>query len=418
MNYKRAIICAMSVCFGASLALAQSQSGMSDSEKQELLKQLQELKQDQQKLQQSQDDLDRRIADLEQKLGGPAAPTAHAMRGVGKIQFNGTLQGQYYVNSSSSNSAFNSTGHRNYNTFKMRRAELKFTGMLSPQADWTVMFDPAKSTKDVLTKDSSGNVTSSTPNQTTNPLQDMFLTYHFTPNVRVDVGQEKIPLSSEGLQASNSLDVIEKALFISQGKLADVRDTGLQVKADWNQVHGTVAVLNGEGENQNNLSGAPQKAIGGRVTFTPLNSNLTVGADALSERAATGFEHERLGADVQYKNDKLTVRSEYEAALGEYSPTLGTTSGAFGSASLDNKRGYGWYGHVGYKLTPKFELVARYDTFNPDRSSSTNREEDWLGGFNYFLANNARLQFNYIHKMFHNGTPIDNVFLAQFQLTW
>ena len=74
--------------------------------------------------------------------------------------------------------------------------------------------------------------------------------------------------------------------------------------------------------------------------------------------------------------------------------------------------------HGGYRLSPQWEAVARYDTYNPNRASSANREEDLIGGVNYFISSNTEFQLNYLHKRFFNGAAINNQLLANFQIRW
>src|SRR5258705_3088371 len=53
--------------------------------------------------------------------------------GIGKIKFNGLLQTWFLAGNGGLT-----------DTFRIRRAELKFTGEISPHFKWTVMIDPAK----------------------------------------------------------------------------------------------------------------------------------------------------------------------------------------------------------------------------------------------------------------------------------
>lgn len=86
-------------------------------------------------------------ADLKQDAGNPVKATATIVQsdktqqkpvvpveaGTGKIRFNGLLQAGLLA------------GDENFNhTFRIRRAEIKFSGELLPKVRWTVMFDVAK----------------------------------------------------------------------------------------------------------------------------------------------------------------------------------------------------------------------------------------------------------------------------------
>jgi len=340
-----------------------------------------------------QDNFDKRLQALEEKLAKhdkaiATAPKGPLISGFGPIQFDGLIQGR-----------FDTDSHGN-DTFYLRRTELKLSGKIGPRTDWVVMVDPAKNLSLTQTK-VAGNVTNVTVNQSSRILQDAFLAYHFTPNLTLDVGQEKIPFGYEALQPTSQLDVIERALFMSQAKWADVRDIGLQAKGSWNDFAATAAVLNGEGEEQNQKDSNPHKAVGGRVTYAPHTvPGLQAGISGITESDSANKDRNRIGADVNFKRDKLTLRTEYAAAL---------TSGT---------RAYGWYAHAGYRFLPQWEGIVRFDTLNPNRASAANREEDWIGGVNYFINSNTEFQLNYLHKRFFNGTAINNQLLANFQVRW
>jgi hypothetical protein len=79
----------------------------------------------------------------------------------------------------------------------------------------------------------------------------------------------------------------------------------------------------------------------------------------------------------------------------------------------------GYYAHLAYRLAPKWEAIVRYDTWDPDthleHTPASVTERDYIGGFSYFAASHATLQFNYLHK-----TSTDNIVgpvnLAQLRL--
>jgi hypothetical protein len=386
MKSQKLLFLSLSVAL-ATTAIAQSDTR--DLDKEALQKELAAIKEQQRQM---QDSFEKRIKSLEDKLAkqaaAPGSRNAPVVAGLGPIQFDGVAQGRFDTDSNGND------------TFYLRRLELKFNGKISPKADWTIMIDPAKNLK-LNSKSSGGSLTDASVDQSSRILQDAFLSYRFNPHLSADLGQKKIPFGYEALQSTSTLDVIERALFMTQGKYADVRDTGLFVNGTWPEIQATAAVLNGAGEVQNSKDTNAQKALAGRITFSPqMAKGLQLGISGITEQAADNTKHERVGADINYRADKLTLRAEYAAAL------------------QNQQRGFGWYAHAGYKFRPQWEAVARFDTFNPNRLSPNNREEDWLGGINYFVSSNSMLQVNYIHKRFFNGLPINNVLFANYQYKW
>ena len=124
----------------------------------------------------------------------PAPAPAPVMAGTGTIRFNGLLQ------------AWLAGGDAGFkDTFRIRRAELKFSGDLGRTVGWAVMIDPSKS----LGTTNGGGATSI--NQASRVLQDAFLTVGRPAQLALTAGQFKVPISREGLESSAALDTVERA---------------------------------------------------------------------------------------------------------------------------------------------------------------------------------------------------------------
>ena len=325
--------------------------------------------------------------------------------GFGKVKFNGLLQGWF------------SAGNGTKNTFRFRRAELKLSGQINPKLKWTIMIDPAKALSLNTTSTTITGVpviTSVSPNQSSRILQDAFFTLGYIKNVSVDIGQYKIPLTLEGQESSGKLDTVERALFMSDrsrgGALGDIRDAGIKFYGPLGkQFDYQIGVFNGTGENQNIADTNQEKAVIGRFVFKPeFIKGLQIGASgALSNSdRITNPRRDRAGGELLYTNKKFKFKTE-----------------VMGGVDGDLHR-LGYYTHVGYKITPKFEAIFRVDGFDPDRRRETNAanvaELDYVGGFNYYVTeHNFKFQFNYIRKTFNNGIlPSKNLFLANLQTSW
>ena len=86
-----------------------------------------------------------------------------------------------------------------------------------------------------------------------------------------------------------------------------------------------------------------------------------------------------------YKYKKLWSSFEYAIADG------------YNSYTPIDKRASGFYGTVGYKFTPQFQVIARYDRFDPDRNVGGDIREEYTAGINYFIKGQAlRLILNYV----------------------
>lgn len=304
------------------------------------------------------------------------------------------------------------------NTFRIRRAQIKFAGEASKRVRWTLNLDVAKLlTTSSATVNVGGStvVTQTTVNQNGRPLQDAFISLTLPASVQLDVGQFKIPLNFEGnTQSSAALETVERALFASDrsrgGTYGNSRDLGLIFRrAPLGGLDVAAGVFNGVGESQNDIDRNRQKVvvsrIGGRAPFFP---RLVLGVSGASTAfgGPDSLVRHRVGTDVRLVAGPFLVKGEY-------------LSGRDGA-----RRGEGWFAHFGYSPTPRLTLIARHDVFDPDRSRETTlanaRERDWIGGFTYDLpAMNVRLQMNYLRKHFPSAVVAPRgLLLTNLQTSW
>jgi phosphate-selective porin O/P len=325
--------------------------------------------------------------------------------GIGKIKFNGLLQAWFLGGNGGLT-----------DTFRIRRAELKFTGEISPHFKWTVMIDPAKSLSlnNTFTTVAGTTVVKDTSvNQASRILQDAYITLSYWKRVNVNVGQFKIPLSLEGLQSSANLDT-ERALFASDrargGTFGDIRDLGFMLYGPLTKrVDYQIGLFNGSGENQNDLDKNDQKAVAARLVVRPaLLKGLQLGGSGVwgNGQRADRPRRDRLGAEALFVHNNVSLKGEVMT----------------GSDGPIHRRGY--YGHFVYQFEPRFQGIFRVDTWDPDISKETTAasatERDYVAGFNYFIRERYfKLQFNFVRKTYANHLiPSRNLLLLNLQTWW
>lgn len=350
-------------------------------------------------------DLQKRLETLEANQRSAAESKAKAPRsvdaGFGKIKFNGLIQ----------NRLVSDTGTGAHESFQFRRIELMFNGEINERIAWGVKVDPAKR----LT------VAAGAVNPRTNILQDAFVTYKLNPRWALEVGQQKIPVGLEGLQSSAQIDTVERALFMTGNRNAglgfgDVRDTGLQLKGKHKTWDVALGLLNDSGESQNASDNNDQKDVAGRFVFRPEGiPGLQIGVSGLTggttpAPGGPSLTRDRLGAELLYKKEGWTFKSEY---------MTGTDQAVAGGPEFDR---VGWYVHLGKQINPKWEAIARYDTWDPDeigKVGGVNPEErDTILGVNYLLDSfHAKLQLNWLHKDFDGAEDRDQI-LVNAQTAW
>lgn len=284
-----------------------------------------------------------------------------------------------------------------HDTYRIRRADLKLSGIISPRVRWRVSFDGAKLltlTKTTTVAGDSTTLRDASVDQRTRILQEASINISIVPWLRVDVGQQIIPLALEGITATSQIETIQRTMFIEErsrgGTLGDIRDIGAAARgsiAD-GYVDYQVGLFNEMGESQNSTDQNDQKATIGRIAARiPGFDALQIGGSGGFEGGATTQRRERAGGEVQYRTKVFTLRSEVMGARD------GTT------------RRLGYYGLTAVRPNADVEVVGRWDYWDPDLHSESGSvdaaERQIVGGMNYFIEGGAtRLAANVVRSTF------------------
>lgn len=290
--------------------------------------------------------------------------------GFGKIKMNGLMQWWYQSDKGEATAT---------DTFRLRRAEIKFSGEITPEVLWAVMIDPAQLREDLTRK---------------SPLQDFLIILKPNKQLSVNFGQFKVPFGMEGLESSAKLDFIERSALTSQFKWADYRDVGVTLNGDFNSSNGikiqsAVGIFNGEG--QNKLDANDPMDFVGRLVIKP-TENLHLGVAHYNGEKGTSTDnsHSRTGAEIKFIQNALTLYGEYVT----------------GKSSGKSKKTY--YLAAGYKLSETYQVVAKYDWYDPDTDNKDDDKSETTIGLNYFIEkHNAKVQLNYCLKG-EKGRSINN----------
>jgi len=167
-------------------------------------------------------------------------------------------------------------------------------------------------------------------------------------------------------------------------------------------------------------SGNKGFSVGGMLE-SKLTKCLGVGAYAIKSNKYEShhFDGMGYGAYIKFDNKKVSINAEY---LGWTGDLLHNPYASHVTKTDDNAIGYTLTGT--YYLTPKIQLAARYDVFDPEENNgeSDYNEQDITLGVNYHFVeyNNkkAKIQFNYIIQKENGLTeePDNNAFVVCFQV--
>ncbi len=342
-------------------------------------------------------DLQARLSKLEEAQSSAAAAAKTAPKTVTAKSAPITVSGNFQIHGLA---YFNQKGPgaKVPDTFRLRRSDIRLTAQITPKIVGTVQLDPAKS----LNLNASGTAI----NQTGNVLQELTLIYQLQKSAKganyIDVGQFKIPIGYEGdLLASSAIPNVERALLFTQrdpfgGGYGDIRETGARLRGTSGEFGYDLGIFNGFGDRQNALATSDQKAVIGRLIYTPksLKNALQLGLSG-GTGSPGNTSRDIVNAFAVYKKSKLTLQSEY---------LDGKTQGLLGAPPAATTRDVkGYYGHVGYFFAPKLEGIARYDYFNTDKNVANADATDITLGANYYIkGNNAKIQLNLVRR---DGNP-------------
>jgi len=254
--------------------------------------------------------------------------------GFGKIKVNGLMQ-FWYQNDNSATPK---------DTYRLRRAEIKLSGEIKPEVSWAVMIDPAQVREDDVSKKDE-NVTSVGRKSV---LQDFVVTLKPHKCCSVDFGQYKVPFGIEGLESSAKLDFVERSALATQFKWADYRDIGFTVKGDFKlgnvKIQPAVGLFNVEGQNKLDVN-EPIDFVA-RLVVKPIEV-LHLGLAHYNGKTGTSeTDNFRTGGEIKFVKDPISVYGEY---------VTGKSGG---------KEKYTYYS-TGYKISNSFQLVGRYDWYDP-----------------------------------------------------
>lgn len=305
------------------------------------------------------------------------------------VQFDGFLQ-LWYLDGHTITS-----GH---DTYRVRRADLKLSGVISPRVRWRLSFDGAKLLNLVKTTTVIGDSTAlrdANVDQRNRILQEASINVLLVPGVRADVGQQIIPLALEGVIPSSQIETIQRTMFIEErsrgGTLGDIRDIGAALRGSAGLLEYAFGSFNEMGESQNNTDQNDQKAVVGRVALhVPFVNQLQFGGSGGYEGGNPAQHRERAGGEAQFRGKWLTLRSE----------VMGARDGTI--------RRLGYYGLGALRLSSVLELVGRWDYWDPNLHAESGpsdiAERQLVGGVNFYIEGGAtRLAANAVHSTFPSG---------------
>ena len=226
-------------------------------------------------------------------------------------------------------------------------------------------------------------------------ILDARMYYRFSSRVTLDIGQFKAPFSKEFLTSAAGIDFVNRSQAVSV--LRPGWQIGLQVRGstDDNLLRYAAGIFNGNGFSLNNNDDANFMYVARIAVFPALGpSTSSAGALEIGANAAyskdTGvslpwmiFEGKRLllGGDVRLTQGDLLVSGE--VVYERFVPVVGSIAKPFG-----------YHATVGYMVTPKSQVLLRWDSFRPDGLVANS--DLVIAGLNVWPTKATEVQVNYV----------------------
>jgi phosphate-selective porin OprO and OprP len=281
--------------------------------------------------------------------------------------------------------------------FDIRRARLDVKGNFTPYLSFRLQTELAVSPK----------------------ILDAYAEIKLSDYFNITVGQFRIPFSLENLTTVYKLEVIDFSqvvdALVARGK--DVignqngRDVGIQAggvlikNKEAALLEYRLGVFNGSGINVGDTANEAKDVVG-RLILNPVKG-LSLGAsyyngwDKAIKPDVKGRSQvrDRFGVEAGYTTSRLSLKSEY----------------IHGRDGITDKSG--WYVQAGYFVIPvKLQLMARYDTFDPNTAKTDNISTWYEIGANYNFNAWSRLQAFYTFKEEEGPAVSNNYFSIQYQI--
>lgn len=217
-------------------------------------------------------------------------------------------------------------------------------------------------------------------------VQDAYYETKRIPHHTILIGNSRTGTGYEGAQSPYTLPFINRSQI--SRNLANIRKVGIRVKGNYSLVEYD---FGGYSSDTFFTEFMPGVEFDGWVNLKPLGKTdgrygkLTTGGGIVSG-TRNSVDYFVGGAYIGYEYKKFWTRMEYAVS-----------DGSNGGSGLTTKRRQGWYVTLGYHLTKKLEVLARYDEFDPDRAISNNNQREYTAGINYYLKGQAlKLILNYV----------------------
>ena len=279
----------------------------------------------------------------------------------GELKFGMLLQAWYVMDDSAqASSGTDYLGNPiGVNSFRLRRAEIKLNGKVTPDWGFEVMFDPAKTQ----------NFTAGNDDKI---LQDLAVTYLGLKGHEFSLGQKKIAMTEEGLRSSSEIDFAERSRITRV--IGDQRQMGFFYKGEYGETFAAQASIT-SGLPSNVSSTSDRLFYAARFDVKPMKGLVFSVSGGTGNQGTQALARDRWAAHVRWDGTEslpLMLRAEYGHA------TDGQTNGT----EIDRD---GFYVSGLYTFAKQFRLGLRYEEYDQNKDVAGDKLSIVTGGFHYMI---------------------------------
>ncbi len=218
-----------------------------------------------------------------------------------------------------------------------------------------------------------------------NLISDAYIVNKAIPHHQIMVGNSRNQVGVEGGMSTTYLPFIMRSQI--SRTFANTRAFGVRVIGNYSLADYSLAMNSSDRYFKEFFPGAE---FTGWVNFKPLGkTDGKYGKLIMGGGLNAGKKHENYtvgGAYIGYNYKNFMINAEYAIADG------------YNARVFSTDKAEGFYTTIGYKLTPKVQLVARFDQFDPNRDMSGDLRREYSAGINYFvIGQGMRILLNYVY---------------------
>ena len=292
------------------------------------------------------------------------------------------------------------------NSFSIKRARLDLKGSFDPEFDYRLQADFVGASAQTGSINGTSLVAPTGGSLLSPTLLDAYIVYKpFKDYLKFTAGQFYIPFSLENTTPDNTLEIIDRSQVVealvarkgdaSNGLVDSVgnqngRDIGLQANGSLVSYNGGklidyyVALLNGAGidvADNNKNKDVSTRLVVHPLSFIDIGASYYNGYDKFT--GGTSGDRFRWGGELAVNYKAFDLRSEI--ITGQDGNTL--------AKHIDHQGGYV---QAGYFFVPKkLQIVAKYDTYDPNTNVPGLQSTYYILGANYLFNSWAKIQVNY-----------------------